>query len=333
MPQQLGQRLYDIPSLTVSDILPLMDCNYKGSARFSSQSWVAPSVPMKRGSGLHLYVENLLKNKAPDPAFLDREVLESLRLELAPLIAAADANLCPPPFQLLGVEEALQEFVSFENYDFYLNIRPDFVCILNGKIYSGQIKTIGRGMPVGPALERVRMSFHEGAYRTILRRRGFNIEGTLLLVFRTYLTKEQKANNVPVFESFALPATEEEDKLLYQDLLRSAIQLLYYTTTRNSQPGPLRTVYPPVRNWSACTSLLGTCPLYEHCHHGAPIKSCLPVPLTDRYPEFPRYSAANPPTPAPTVAANSIAEIAQALQQGVSIPPPNQRPRNRAYPN
>jgi hypothetical protein len=316
----------NLPVITVSDILPFLDCNYKGAARYSSQRWTSPTRPMERGTALHEYVRKLFETGKPDHRFLDEVVPADVRDEVEPLITAADRHLLPIPFHILGIEQSIQLLINFEHYDFYLHVRPDFIVNIDGKVWSGQIKTLGRGIPLGPYLEKVRMSFHEGAYRTALRTIGHDVAGTILLTFRTYLTKEQKANNVPVFEQFVLPATEEEDNLIFTDLRRASIALFYYTNTTAKTPGALRTTYAPIRGWHNCTSLLGTCPLYQHCHNRATIEDCLPVPLTDRYPEFTPAVAPAPPPPQSGPTASAFAEmINNVYRTGLPADPPRRR--------
>jgi len=326
MPPPISPLALNLPTFTVSDVLPYYDCNYKGAVRYSSQRWVEPTGPMRRGSALHTYVENLLKTQKPDHKFLDETVPADLRDEVEPLIVAADMNLCPPPFKVIGVEVPFRTHEATEGYEFYMNARLDAIIEAENGVYSGQIKTLGKGVPLGPFLERVRLSPHEAIYRRALRSHGYNVLGTVLLTFRTYLTKEQRKNNVPVFEFFYLPATEEEDTLIANDVHRLIIQLIYYTNSNGAEPGILRTRYPPIRNWTACTGIHGTCPLYEHCHNRASVQSCLPSPLVNRYPEFPRYTP--PSTTRATVPAafSDATELLRSIsaQNGTR---PNQRPR------
>lgn len=256
--------------ISVSDILPFMDCRYKGATRLSLKRWTPPSSRMQLGTVLHKHCDDLLKTGKinHDYSWIDPILLP----EAEPLLAEADLHLCPPPFQVLASEIPFKLEIG---NDLHLVGRLDAVAKLNEKIYSVQWKTVGKGVSIGPFLEKVRMSPHEITYRTMLRQdpRFKECSGTLLGVFRTYLTKQQKENNVPRFEFFELEATEEEDCEAFEfDIAQSGRELI---STINHGPR--------IRNWTACQSIYGTCPLYQHCHFGGSPEDTLTVPLEDRY--------------------------------------------------
>lgn len=256
--------------ISVSDILPYLDCQYKGATRLASRSWTPPSSRMQLGTILHKHCDDLLKTGRinHDHSWIDPILLP----EAEPLLAEADLHLCPPPFKVLGSEIPL---ISEIGNNLHLVGRLDAIARFNDRIYSVQWKTVGKGVSIGPFLEKVRMSPHEISYRHMLRQdnRFKDCAGTLLGVFRTYLTKQQKEDNVPRFEIFELEATEEEDSQAFEaDIATTGRQL-----ARSIDDGPR------VRNWTACQSIYGTCPLYQHCHSGSDVKDCLTVPLENRY--------------------------------------------------
>jgi hypothetical protein len=256
--------------LSISDILPYLDCRYKGITRLSAQRWTPPTSRQQLGTIIHKHCDDLLTTGRinHDYSWIDPVLLP----EAEPLLSEADLALCPPPFKVLASEIPLTTEIG---NDVHLVGRLDAVALFNDRIYSVQWKTVGKGVSIGPFLEKVRMSPHEISYRYMLRQdnRFKDCAGTLLGVFRTYLTKQQKEDNVPRFELFELEATEEEDA--------EAFELDIATTGRELA----RSVHdgPRVRNWTACQSIFGTCPLYQHCHFGSSIEDCLVSPLENRY--------------------------------------------------
>jgi hypothetical protein len=256
--------------LSISDILPYLDCRYKGIARLHHQRWTPPTSRQQLGTIIHQHCDNLLKTGTinHDTSWIDPTLLP----EAEPLLAEADLNLCPPPFTIIGSELPLS--IEAGN-NLQIVGRLDAVALYNERLYSVQWKTVGKGVSIGPFLEKVRMSPHEITYRHMLRQAPDfqDCAGTILGVFRTYLTKQQKEDNVPRFEFFPLEATAEEDEEAFEkDIAPVAREL-----ARSVGDGG------GARNWTACQSLFGTCPLYQHCHFGASIPDCLVSPLENRY--------------------------------------------------
>lgn len=266
---------------SISDLLPFLDCDYKGAVRWDSQHWVSPTRNMRLGTALHRYCDNLFRN-GPDHTFIDTADAD-LREDLIPLIDAADRHLAPPPFLLLSSETPIV---------YPLGNGHELVGRLDGHIVwedgdcSLQWKSVGKGVNIGNYLEKVRMSPHEIFYRTGLRRLGREVSGTALGIFRTYLTKAQKEDNVPVFELFDLPATREEDEAAMLDITETARRFIAASTDHGF-------AYR-IRNWTACQSIFGKCPLFEHCHNRASVSDCLTVPLEARYNDLPAHAAADP---------------------------------------
>lgn len=269
--------------ISISDLLPFLACEYRGATRLKLQRWTPPTEPMHLGTLLHAYVAKLLQTGQPDHTFGPPGI------GLEPLIEAADRALLPIPWVIHGVEEPL--YIQLGQTPHRLIGRLDArvshpQCDEQDRQYqkSLQIKTFGKGQNLGNFLEKVRMSPHEISYRTMMRAAGHDCDGTLLLVFRTYLTKQQKADNVPIFESFDLQATHQEDKEAFKSIERQALNLITAPTHGFPQA---------TKNWAACFNLLGNCPLIQHCHHGADAGDCLPFPLSNRYEDLPTN-----PTPA-----------------------------------
>lgn len=240
---------------------------------------------MELGTVLHAYVANLLKTAQPDHSapFPPGVGFEAL-------MEAADRYLLPIPWIIHGIEEPLSVplghgFQSQHHLIGRLDARISDPATASSAQKSLQIKTFGRGRSLGPFLEQTRMSPHEIAYRTMMRHSGHECDGTLLLLFRTYLTAQQQADDVPLYESFDLQATPEEDAAAFLHLRRQALQLISYLED---------STLSPLKNWSACFSLIGNCPLLPHCHDGSDIGACLPVPLVNRYADL----SPDPPPPA-----------------------------------
>lgn len=259
--------------LSISDLLPYLDCSYRGVTRLREQRWTLPTDAMRLGTAVHTYCQQLLTTKKPnhDRSWLARDIAEAAE----PLITAADLALAPPPFEVLDVELPLSYPLSAAHE---LVGRLDAVARHNGQLYSVQWKTLGKGQNLGNFLEKVRMSPHEISYRTMLRTRGEAVSGTLLGVFRTSLSKAQAADNVPIFEIFPLESTAAEDDAAFEDITSAAKDLLIGATNVSlAEPRHSR------RNWAACFSIFGACPLVQHCHFGSDVASCLPAPLENRY--------------------------------------------------
>lgn len=151
-----------------------------------------------------------------------------------------------------------------------LEVRPDGLVTYQDSLMDLQWKTAGKGRNISLLLSEVANSPHEISYRHVLRQQGVPVVGTLLGVFRTYLTKQQKADRVPILEFFPLFADADADAKAFRDDIKPA--LVELATTQHAR-----------RNWGACFSLTGACPLVPHCHGSAAIEDCLPQPLEDRY--------------------------------------------------
>lgn len=257
--------------LSISDLLPYLACEYRGHTRFTQQRWLAPSDPQRLGTWLHALCAWILCDENPDSDWAPTPPEDLLALA-APLAEAAREQLYDrTPFRVHWVEQALGLQIAPE---LTLEVRPDGLVTYQDSLLDLQWKTAGKGRDISRLMSEVVNSPHEIAYRHILRQHGNDVQGTLLGVFRTYLTKQQKADNVPILEFFPLYASAEEDATrFHQDLVPKAIALA------NSRLSGAVTY----KNWSACFSLTGACPLVPHCHQGAAIEDCLPQPLEDRY--------------------------------------------------
>jgi hypothetical protein len=263
---------------SVSDLLPFLDCEYKGATRWDHQHWTPPTRNMRLGTALHQYCDLVLRTgRGNHPLLTEPDIAE----DLVPLIEAADRYLAPPPFRVLDSETPIVHPLGGGHE---LVGRLDGIACLPD-IHSLQWKTVGKGVNIGNYLEKVRMSPHEIFYRTGLRRIGYDCRGTALGVFRTYLTKAQKEDNVPIYELFELPATEAEDEAAMQDILEAARRFISASASGG-------TTFR-MRNWSACQSIFGKCPLFEHCHNGNDARELLPVPLESRYNDLPPYPPRN----------------------------------------
>jgi hypothetical protein len=268
---------------SISDLLPYLDCRYKGAVRYMNKLWTAPTVRQQLGTIVHQHCDTLLKTGRinHDHSWIDPTLFH----EAEPLLSEADLALCPPPFEVLGSEVPLSLRFGSINATTSLNHqlvgRLDAVAKKDDRIYSVQWKTIGKGISIGPFLEKVRMSPHEISYRHMLRQddRYKECAGTLLGVFRTYLTKQQKEDNVPRFEIFELNASPQEDQAAFeQDILPSLRAIIQDCISPQAPP----------RNWTACHSIFGTCPLYHHCHSGAAVRDCVAHSVEDRYSDVPQ---------------------------------------------
>lgn len=266
---------------SVSDLLPFLDCEYKGAVRWDIQRWTAPTRNMRLGTALHKYCDSLLRTGQPNHGFTDTADAD-LRDDLLPLIEAADRHLAPPPFLLRASETPIVYPLSNGHE---LVGRLDGHIVREDRDCSLQWKTVGKGVNIGNYLEKVRMSPHEIFYRTGLRNLGREVSGTSLGIFRTYLTKAQKEDNVPVFELFDLPATKEEDEAAMRDIVETAHRFIAASIDHGF-------AYR-LRNWTACQSIFGKCPLFEHCHNRAFAEDCVTVPLEARYGDLPPHTPDN----------------------------------------
>ena len=255
--------------ISISDLLPYYDCPYKGITRRYYSAWTGPTRAMRRGTAIHSYIDQLSKAGRPIHAFpLDHDLEEEVR----PILELLDLYLCPPPFPIASTETP----ISIEaGHDIEIVGRLDMVIPDGTAEWSGQAKTISKGVALGPFLEKVRLSPHEITYRHARRQAGKTVLGTKLLIIRTELSKAQAADNVPRLEWFDLTADADTDADLFENHICPAARALVRET-------------PSWRNYTACTTLFGRCPLFDHCHNGWPVSDCLTVPLEDRYTDVPK---------------------------------------------
>lgn len=253
--------------VSVSDLLPFLDCEYKGQVRLHNQRWVAPTFNMRLGTWFHEVAATSLEGKPlPDTP---EEFTEFIGIR-AQLIRFCQ----PPPFDVVSIETPLSFPLS---KDVNIVMRLDGLIRTNGDMTDLQWKTVGKGKDIGKELERIRMSPHEITYRRGMRLAGIQVWGTSIGIIRTYLTKEQRKENIPSVQLYALPATKEEDDAAWED-----IEGFFKRLTRSKST---------LKNWNACFSNFGVCPLLSHCHHGASINDLLPERLVNRYPDITPNSA------------------------------------------
>jgi hypothetical protein len=265
---------------SVSDLLPFLECNYKGTMRFQHQRWVEPTASMRLGTTVHKLCQNMLTGGALGD-------IPELVPGLEPMLPEIGCVLSPPPFECLAVEHPLQ----WQMGRHMLVGRLDAIGRMGGRKWSIQWKTLGKGRDLGMLLEKVRMSTHEIAYRSMYAAAyGEYLAGTALGVFRTYRTKQQLKDGVPIFSFHELPVLVREDEEAWEDIRAHMRRFIDHNVAGAWSP----------KNWSACFSSWGTCPLLEHCHHGADWQQLLPAPLADRYTDLPPGGQHAPAAPSPT---------------------------------
>lgn len=245
--------------LSISDLLPFLDCEYKGRTRFETQRWTPPTLQQRLGTHLHALAAAVVTPGAERPT-LPNELLTFQHLHLA-----LTNFLTPPPFEVLSVETPL----SFElEKGVEIQCRVDGLVNQNG-VHDLQYKTLGRGKAVATELERIRMSPHEITYRRAWRRAGVNILGTLVVIIRTYMSQENAKASVPYVQHYTLSATAEEDEEAWKD-----IEIYLKRLARGKAKA---------HNWAACQGIYGSCPLLPHCHYRVPVSVCLQSELSNRY--------------------------------------------------
>lgn len=248
--------------VSVSDLLPFLDCEYKGRARLLMNAWSAPTAQMRFGTWVHQKAAHLL---LPAPGSEDL-VLPLEFIDQEPLVKELEDFLWVPPFTVLSTETPLTIPIGD---DILVQARIDALIEEDGQVGDLQWKTIGKGKDVGRELERIRMSPHEITYRKAMRLSGINVKWTAVGVLRTYLTKTQQEEKVPRVQLYTLPATQEEDDKAWLD-----VEASFKRFARGKSS---------IKNWSACFGSFGRCPLLDHCHNGVSAIDLLTYPLIDRY--------------------------------------------------
>lgn len=288
-------------NLSVSDLLPFLDCTYAGQQRLLLNAWSGSTGALRLGTALHEHMEWLLHGRFhPEPQAAlqdsaDQKSLDSMRA------AVVGWN---PPWQLQGIELQLSAplfetaggapAVPIPSYMLPPGEEPTPPSSGNGPTIVGtldalvfdekdrhwslQWKTIGKGRNVGAELERVRMSPHELTYHWLVKQAlGIDLSGTIVGLFRKSLTKKEMEQGVPVFQLYELPrASEEALKAFYEDIGPAFNDLYDSLTTEGWQDR---------KNWRACYGPFGNspCPLFDHCHLGLPADTLGLIPLEDRY--------------------------------------------------
>lgn len=237
---------------------------------------------MRLGTLVHEHLHHIL-SAGPAP-----EVSSDLTAEFAPIRDAARGVLSLPyniiatehPFGYGPLSSGYGPLSSGNRNSIpWLVGRLDGIAIgPDGRFWSVQWKTLGKGGNVGNLMEAVKYSTHECCYRMLLQNFLLQImpeniphvAGTLLGVFRTYLTKQQKADNIPIFQFYELEVDRETSSNVLSSTWRYA---------RDFVAGAASTPH-----YTACFSPRGNCPLIAHCYqHDIDIHALLPELQRDRY--------------------------------------------------
>ena len=89
--------------LSVSDLLPFLDCERRGHTRFFTQRWVPPSRSQRLGSHLHDFAASVLDPSRGRPVIAqDLKEFEFLESELLRYLTPR------PPFEVLSIEQPLE---------------------------------------------------------------------------------------------------------------------------------------------------------------------------------------------------------------------------------
>ena len=278
---------------SISDRNKWSDCNYRWHKEWELQRTTPPSLAQQIGTEVHKYVALRILH-SPSSARSQYTHQPHLESKVAPLLDIADALVqeLRTRYTAIHIESAFERRFN-NNQDTQVG-RLDSVFATNtyqfgetGGLWSGQLKTMGRGRNLGQFLDSVLYSPHEVLYRQLLRQvyPASEVAGTLLMVIRTALTKEQQRNNVPAFEIFELRSSVVGDALHLQQLNID----FEHMVAQLSQP--TMELYLTRRNMNACFKPMARCPLVDHCYRGVDAQSLLTVPLEDRYPEFTGRSA------------------------------------------
>lgn len=257
-------------NLSVSDLLPFLDCPYAGTTRLREQAWAGSSGALRVGTAVHQHMEWVLHGRPTPPPLL---ALHSAEEQAQYEHCIAGVASWSPPWPVLSVEEPLQ-----------LEVRPDLW--IQGRLdarvedkgqWSLQWKTLGRGVDVGKSLEKIRMSPHEITYHMLVKQvLGIDLKGTIVGTFKKHLTKAEQAQGVPIFQLWQLHRPTDEAQAAWEEDIFPAFDDL---------ASALRGWPRPRRDWTKCLGKFDNfkCPLYDHCHLGLPISALGLVTLEDRY--------------------------------------------------
>lgn len=259
--------------LSISDLLPYLDCNYAGFQRLATKSWSAPGAALRVGTAVHKHMEWILRGRQGEPPLIALGSMEDQQTYEHCISGVANWT---PPWEIVHVELPLEAPVVTGQLD--LQGRLDAI-VKDGKHYwSLQWKTVGRGVNIGNVLEKVRMSPHEIAYHWLVKQTlGIELAGTILGTFKKNLTKAEQSAGTPIFQTWALYRTPEEAESAWVYDIMPLLEQLWDTQIGAQGFVP--------RNWTSCFGPFGNspCPLFGHCHNGLTIEAMGLVPLEDRY--------------------------------------------------
>ena len=259
--------------LSISDLLPYLDCQYAGQQRLKANAWGAPGNAVKIGSAVHEYMAWILGDRKGDEPLIALSSVEDQRVYEHCISAVKDWI---PPFEVKLIEHALEAELPRGGVSLQ-GLLDALVVDEDGFYWSLQWKTVGRGVNIGSTLEKVRMSPHEIAYHWLVKESlGIELAGTILGTFKKHLTKEEQKMGVPIFQLWHLNRTADEAaEAMQRDIAPVLISLAIDMSMPRLAP----------RNWTSCLGYYGNspCPLFGHCHNGLPIMAMGLIPLEDRY--------------------------------------------------
>lgn len=264
--------------ISISAYNQWLSCPHAAWWQHNQRTWAPPGRALTLGTALHKYMEALLlEQPAPEMPLLDPEDVRYYEQFVAAVPKDFMAQEGLKVWQDSKGEPAVEIALSYEvSGGVQLVGRLDAIVEdMDGRLWSLQWKTVGKGKPIGGELAKILHSHHEMTYQWLAVQSGITLAGTLLGTFRKLSKKDAEAG-VPVF---ALHRLERD----YADVVKFMARDLFPQLSR--MHSDMYYSGPAPRNWLSCFGFYGNsrCPLFDMCHLGIP-GDCLPlVPMEERY--------------------------------------------------